>query len=71
MIDTQYVLPKGTTEDVKKEVKRRINDFGRRGGYILNAVRNIQPVVPPQNIVTMYKNGKEFSRSMYQHQLFE
>jgi len=54
-IDTQYVLPSGSPEEVKKEVERRIRDLGKGGGYILGAVHNIQPGVPPKNIVTMYE----------------
>ncbi|MDK2896696.1 MAG: Uroporphyrinogen decarboxylase, partial [Candidatus Atribacteria bacterium] len=29
------------------------------GGYVLGAVHNIQPDVPPENIVAMFEAGKE------------
>ncbi len=61
-IDTQGVLPKGTTEEVKTEVKRRIKDLAPGGGYILGAVHNIQPDVPVENIITMYQAAKEYGR---------
>jgi len=64
-IDTQHVLPSGSPEEVKKEVERRIRDLGKGGGYVLDAVHNIQPGVPPKNIVTMYEHAKAFSKNFY------
>ena len=59
--DTQKILPFGTPEDVKNEVKRRIGDLSAGGGFVFAPVHNIQPDVPPENIVAMYqtalKNG--------------
>jgi uroporphyrinogen decarboxylase len=52
-IDTQSVLPRGTPEDVRREVRQRIRDLGPGGGYILAAVHCIQPDVPPANVVAM------------------
>ena len=52
-IDTQHVLPHGTTEDVRREVRRRIADLAPGGGYIAAAVHCIQPDVPPENVVAM------------------
>ena len=59
-IDTQRVLPYGTTKDVEEEVKRRIRDLAPNGGYVLCAVHNIQPGVPPENIVAMYDAAKKW-----------
>jgi uroporphyrinogen decarboxylase len=61
-IDVQYVLPKGTTIDVEKEVKTRLSDLAAGGGYILAAAHNIQPDVPPQNIETMFKTAEKHGR---------
>ena len=61
-IDSQHVLPFGTAEDVKAEVKRRIKDFAPGGGYVLGAVHNIQVGVPVENIIAMYEAGKEYGR---------
>jgi len=52
-IDTQQVLPKGTPDDVRAEVSRRVKDLGP--GYIPTSVHNIQAEVPPQNIVAMFE----------------
>jgi uroporphyrinogen decarboxylase len=62
-IDTHRVLPSGTPAQVREEVKRRIGDLSGSGGYVLASVHNIQPEVPPQNIVAMFEAGLEFGRS--------
>ena len=58
-IDTQQVLPRGTPEDVRAEVRRRIADLGPGGGYVLCSVHNIQPEVPPENVVAMFDAAHE------------
>jgi uroporphyrinogen decarboxylase len=58
-IDTQQVLPRGTPQDVREDVRRRIADLAEGGGYVLCAVHNIQAEVPPQNVVAMYDAGLE------------
>jgi len=61
-IDTQYVLPNGTVQDVKSEVKRRIEDLAAGGGFVLAPVHNIQPGVSVENILAIYEAGQEFGR---------
>ncbi|HIE52572.1 MAG TPA: uroporphyrinogen-III decarboxylase, partial [Armatimonadetes bacterium] len=58
-IDTHRVLPFGTPEEVRAEVQRRINDLAVDGGYVLNAVHNLQPEVPVENILALYEAGRE------------
>lgn len=53
-IDNVRVLPHGTPQDVHAEVRRRVHDLGQNGGYVLAVVHNIQPDVPPENIVAVY-----------------
>jgi uroporphyrinogen decarboxylase len=53
-VDTQRVLPFGTVNEVVDEVKRRIDDLAPGGGFIFAAVHNIQPYVPPQNIIAAF-----------------
>lgn len=59
-IDTHRVLPCGSRTAVEEEVRRRIQDLGAGGGYVLCAVHNIQPDVPVENMVTMYKHAREY-----------
>ncbi len=61
-IDTGWVLPRGTTADVRAEVRRRIRDLAPGGGYVAAAVHCIQPDVPPENVVAMCDAVREFGR---------
>ena len=45
-IDTQQVLPFGTPAEVRKQVLERCEIFGRDGGFVFNAIHNIQLGVP-------------------------
>jgi uroporphyrinogen decarboxylase len=58
-VDNFGVLPRGTPEEVRAEVRRRVSDLGKGGGYVLNAVHNIQPDVPVENVLAMYAEGRE------------
>lgn len=58
--DTQYVLTKGTPQEVRKEVRRRIEDLAADGGFIFCPVHNIQPDVSPLNILAMYEEANRF-----------
>ena len=59
-IDTQHVLPHGSVTEVEAEVRRRIRDLGPSGGFVLSAVHNIQPDVPPENILAMADAARKF-----------
>jgi len=56
-VDTQHVLPQGSTEEVRREVRRRVIDLAPGGGYILAPVHNVQPDVPPENLSAMYEEA--------------
>ena len=59
-IDTHHVLPHGTPQQVRDEVRRRIEELAPGGGYVLNSVHNIQADVPPANVVAMFEAGLEY-----------
>jgi uroporphyrinogen decarboxylase len=59
-VDTQHVLPHGTPQEVRDEVKRRIDDLAPGGGFIFNTVHNIQADVPPENIMAMWEAMREY-----------
>ena len=61
-IDTQHVLPHGTVADVEREVARRIRDLGPGGGYVVASVHNLQPDVPPENLVAMVEAVRKYGR---------
>ncbi len=59
-VDTQEIMPHGTPQQVKDEVRRRIDDLGPGGGYVLNTVHNIQNDVPPENVMAMIEALNEY-----------
>jgi uroporphyrinogen decarboxylase len=58
--DTQSVLSRGTPEEVRAEVRRRIGDLAPGGGFVFNPVHNIQPHVPPTNVAMMFREAQTF-----------
>jgi uroporphyrinogen decarboxylase len=54
-VETQSVLPFGTPQAVKDNVRRNIETLAPGGGYVFNTIHNIQADVPPQNIVAMWE----------------
>jgi len=58
--DTQRVLPFGTPDEVRDEVRRRIDELAAGGGFVLTHVHNIQADVPPENVVAMYETVAEY-----------
>ena len=58
-VDTQRVLGSGTPDEVRAEVRRRIADLRRGGGFVFATVHNIQPNVPPANLLAMWQAWRE------------
>jgi uroporphyrinogen decarboxylase len=56
-IDTQYVLPRGTPEDVRNAVWRMVAILGAGGGFILAPTHVLQTDVPTGNVLTLYETG--------------
>ena len=54
-IDTQKLLPFGTPEEIRRQVKERCEIFGEGGGYVFNAIHNIQALTPVQNIAAIFE----------------
>ena len=58
-VDTQKTLPFSSEEEVKNEVRERCKIFGKNGGYVFNAIHNIQSKVPVKNIMAMFQAIRE------------
>jgi uroporphyrinogen decarboxylase len=58
-VDTQGVLPTGTPQEVKDDVRRNVDALAPGGGFVFNTVHNIQADVPPENIVAMWEALRE------------
>ena len=59
-VDTQKTLAFGTPEAVRSEVLERCRIFSPGGGFVFNAVHNIQANVPIANIAAMFEAVREF-----------
>ena len=59
-IDSQHVLPVASPQEVREDVRRRLEIWKPGGGYVFNNVHNIQAGVPPANIVALYDAAHEF-----------
>jgi len=60
-ISTQGVLPFGSPDEVRAEVRQTIDCLGHDGGYVLNSVHNIQNDVPVENIIAMLDEARRYA----------
>jgi hypothetical protein len=60
-VDTQQVLPFGTPAEVREQVLRRCEVFGPGGGFVFNAIHNIQAGTPVSNVVAMLEAVREYN----------
>ncbi len=60
-VNTQATLPFGNPEQVREEVLRSCEVFARGGGFVFNAIHNIQAGTPVANVVAMLDACREFN----------
>lgn len=60
-VNTQKTLPFGTPEEVRQEVLERLETFSPGGGFVFDAVHNVQALTPTENVVAMMEAVKEFN----------
>jgi len=58
-VDTQGILPHGTPEQVRDDVRRNVEALAPGGGYVFNTIHNIQADVPPENMMAMWEAVQE------------
>lgn len=56
-LDTQYLLPTGSPDDVRRAVRRLLDEVACGGGYILAASHTIPPETPDANIFALYEEA--------------
>ena len=61
-LNNQHVLSFGTPQDVKDEVRRRIDDLAPGGGYVLTPRWAVRPEVPPENIEAIYEAVEAYGK---------
>jgi uroporphyrinogen-III decarboxylase len=60
-VDVQKILPFGSPQEVYDQVMERLDIFARDGGYVFNAIHNVQPGVPVRNLEAMFKAYDKFN----------
>ena len=58
-ICVQDLLPNKTPAEIRAEVRRRKNVFGKNGGYITAPAHNIQDDTSIENIIAFFNAAKE------------
>ncbi len=58
-ISSQHTLPFGTVEDVRNEVRDRIERCGQNGGLVIAPNNVVQYDVPLENLLALYETAKE------------
>lgn len=61
-VETQYVLSRGSQQEVEKSVKSQLENLGKDGGFVFATVHNIQAEVPVENLSTMWKTVMDFGK---------
>ena len=61
-MDTHRVLPGGTPDEVRAEVRRVISLLGPGGGFMLGAVHTVMDDVPPENVLAMVDTVEAYGR---------
>ena len=59
-VDTQRTLPFGTPEEVRAEVRRNVETLGAGGGFVFNAIHNVQAKTPVENLAAMIDTIGEY-----------
>jgi hypothetical protein len=60
-VETQTTLAFGSREEVRAEVLRRCEILGREGGFVFNAVHNVQADTRVENIAAVFEALAEFN----------
>jgi uroporphyrinogen decarboxylase len=62
-VDTQMAFDESHTPDeVRADVRKRLQDFMPGGGFVFNTIHNIQGNVPPENIMAMWETLQEYGQ---------
>jgi uroporphyrinogen decarboxylase len=59
-IDSQHILPFGSPQQVRDQVRLNVAAFKPNGGFVFNNVHNIQAGVPAENIVALFDAAFDF-----------
>lgn len=61
-VDTQRTLPFGTPAEVRAQALERCRIFATGGGFVFNAIHNIQACTPAENVLALFDAVREFNK---------
>jgi hypothetical protein len=59
-VNTQHTLPFGSPKEVRQEVLERLEVFSKGGGFVFDAIHNVQALTPVENVVAMMEAVRDF-----------
>ena len=61
-VDCKYVLPYGSEEEVRNDVRRCIDAEGKGGGFILASSNSLHANVDVKNIYVMFDEARKYGQ---------
>jgi uroporphyrinogen decarboxylase len=61
-VETQSTLPFGSVDEIRAEVRDRINTLKKDGGFIFGTIHNIQSDIPPEKILAVFSTVREHGK---------
>lgn len=60
-VDTQSTLPFGSLEQIRNEVRYRLELLSEGNGYVFGTIHNIQPDIPPEKVLAVFETVCEYN----------
>ena len=57
--DTRHILPRGTPDQVRENVRALLSVWAPGGGFVFQQVHNVMADVPPENVIAMFEAARE------------
>jgi len=54
-VDSQHTLPRGTVEEVEREVAQTVPVLAADSGYVFANIHNLLADIPPEKVIAMYR----------------
>lgn len=61
-IDLDYTLTRGTTDEVQSEVRNRIENIGKGGGYIISSANSLTDYCKTSNVMAMAEAIRKYGK---------
>ncbi len=61
-VETQGALAFGTPDEVREQIRERARIFNQGGGFVWNAIHNVQSTIPQANLLAMAQTLQELRR---------